>query len=138
MAGFLFNMNYSDLLKSPKWQKKRLEILHFYDFQCRVCYDRESELHVHHKYYTKGKKPWEYDDDCYVVLCDKCHKNVHEEYGYLYDDIFVNWFKKSGKKYYTFYIFTKVFKKFIFNSSDKQVEEISKIIESQTIKREEF
>ena len=46
--------------------------LSFYQF----IYDG---LNVHHKYYVREKKPWEYDDDALVTLCADCHKKRHAE-----------------------------------------------------------
>ena len=71
-------MNYSEQLKDPRWQKKRLEILQRDDFTCQVCGDKESTLHVHHKCYTKGKKPWEYEAYSLITLCEECHKDEKE------------------------------------------------------------
>ncbi|MBR9847434.1 MAG: hypothetical protein GYB35_15605, partial [Algicola sp.] len=36
-------------------------------------------LNVHHEYYIKGKKPWEYELDALTTLCSNCHKEVHEK-----------------------------------------------------------
>lgn len=69
--------NYSDLLRHPKWQKARLQILSAFGWACTKCGDEDSELHVHHKYYLPGKMPWEYPTDCYDVLCANCHKKEH-------------------------------------------------------------
>jgi hypothetical protein len=71
--------NYSDLLKNPKWQKKRLEIMSRDDFACSICGDDKSTLNVHHLFYKKGKKPWEYQDKALITLCDSCHENEHQE-----------------------------------------------------------
>jgi len=39
----------------------------------------EVILQLHHKYYINdGRKAWEYDDDCFQVLCRKCHEHIHE------------------------------------------------------------
>jgi len=65
--------NYSDLLKHPKWQRKRLEVMQRDGFKCQLCDDDESMLHVHHKSYEKGKRPWEYENKNFVTLCDCCH-----------------------------------------------------------------
>jgi hypothetical protein len=35
-------------------------------------------LNVHHKYYIQGYKPWEYDNEALVTLCEDCHKKLHE------------------------------------------------------------
>ena len=57
--------------KDPRWQKRRLEIMERDGFQCVVCGDKETELHVHHKRY-KGQ-PWEAEDDDMQTLCIHCH-----------------------------------------------------------------
>ena len=36
-------------------------------------------LNVHHKYYVLGKKPWEYEDNALVTLCESCHQKRHEK-----------------------------------------------------------
>ena len=35
-------------------------------------------LNVHHKYYVNGKKPWEYDDEALITLCQDCHCLEHK------------------------------------------------------------
>jgi len=70
--------SYSDLLKDPRWQKKRLEIMERDKFKCCDCCDGDIELHVHHKVYIKGNNPWEYPDDLLVTLCKDCHAKYHE------------------------------------------------------------
>lgn len=67
---------YAALLRSPMWQKKRLEILKSREFKSQEAHeeDEESQLHVHHCWYEKNKKPWEYEDSCYRVLTEKQHK----------------------------------------------------------------
>lgn len=69
---------YSELLKHPKWQEKRLRVLEAAGFQCSSCGDKEKTLHVHHGYYERGKKPWEYDDETLHVLCEDCHEATQE------------------------------------------------------------
>lgn len=66
-------MNYSEQLKSPLWQKKRLEIMQRDNFTCQDCGDTESQLQVHHKSYTFGNNVWEYDNDNLITLCETCH-----------------------------------------------------------------
>ena len=66
-------MTYSDKLKHPKWQKKRLEILSRDKFTCRGCGSKDHTLHVHHFTYQKGKLPWEYENSNFITLCDLCH-----------------------------------------------------------------
>ena len=70
-------MTYSEKLKDPRWQKKRLHILGRDEFKCRLCNDDKTTLHVHHKYYKPDTDPWDYEDVDYITLCDPCHKKAH-------------------------------------------------------------
>jgi hypothetical protein len=65
---------YQQKLLDPRWQKKRLEILSRDEWACQKCFDSESTLHVHHRYYEKDKDPWEYDAQALVTLCANCHE----------------------------------------------------------------
>lgn len=69
---------YYELLKHPNWQKRRLEILQFADFTCTDCGSKDKTLHVHHCYYEKGKKPWEYPLSALRCLCEDCHKSAEQ------------------------------------------------------------
>jgi hypothetical protein len=69
--------SYLYKLKDPRWQKKRLEILNIHNFTCEECGSTEKELHVHHRFYIKGREPWEYDNDVFQVLCNSCHEKEH-------------------------------------------------------------
>ena len=66
--------NYKEKFKDPRWQKKRLEIFERDNFTCQSCGDKNETLHVHHRYYEKGKEPWEYDNEVLITLCEGCHK----------------------------------------------------------------
>lgn len=68
---------YSELLRDPRWQKKRLEKLEAAEWRCERCCDSESTLAVHHKHYVKGRMPWEYDRGELAVLCETCHEGEH-------------------------------------------------------------
>ena len=39
---------------------------------------RLKGLNIHHTHYTRGCKPWEYENDSLVTLCEDCHKERHE------------------------------------------------------------
>ena len=68
-------MKYSEKLKDPRWQKKRLEILERDKFTCKECGDTKTTLHVHHEAY-KGN-PWEADNDSLKTICEHCHGLTH-------------------------------------------------------------
>lgn len=71
-------MTYAEQLKSPKWQKKRLEILNRDNFTCISCGDKDTQLHVHHGAYLSGMKVWEYQNAMLHTLCRDCHENVED------------------------------------------------------------
>lgn len=70
------NTTYSERLRHPKWQRRRLEILQRDNFTCQLCGDTETTLNIHHKEYHKGEI-WEYEDDELITYCDHCHLLVH-------------------------------------------------------------
>lgn len=72
-------MNYSEKLKDPRWQRKRLEILNRDGFKCLACGDAKSTLHVHHCYYVSKREPWEYPNESLLTFCAKRHKDVDED-----------------------------------------------------------
>jgi hypothetical protein len=65
---------YSEKLKDPRWQKKRLEIFERDLWRCSKCYDSLSTLVVHHRIYLLGKEPWDYPDELLITLCENCHE----------------------------------------------------------------
>lgn len=89
---------YREYFKDPKWQKKRLEVLSRDEFSCQACGSVEDTLHVHHRYYESGKKPWEYSDEALVTLCERCHEFETENINHACDTI-VNAFKRRFFSY---------------------------------------
>lgn len=78
------NYSYEELLRTDEWKEKRREILRQHHYRCDWCgYDKK--LQAHHKYYLKYPNnvrvcPWEYPDDAFMCLCDRCHKKYHQKY----------------------------------------------------------
>jgi hypothetical protein len=72
-------MTYSQQLAHPNWQRRRLEMLNAADWKCAICADAETQLHVHHRQYFKGRMAWEYEDHELAVLCENCHELEHAE-----------------------------------------------------------
>ena len=68
---------YEQLLKDPKWIAKSKQIKQRDKHTCTKCNITNVELHVHHKYYTIGKNPWEYPNNALTTLCYTCHKKEH-------------------------------------------------------------
>lgn len=68
---------YGELLRHPKWQRRRLEIMSRDGFRCTKCSADDKTLNVHHRIYHKGAAPWEYQDDELATLCEDCHQGEH-------------------------------------------------------------
>jgi 5-methylcytosine-specific restriction endonuclease McrA len=69
--------SYYELLRDPRWQKRRLERMSLAAFTCETCESTEKTLNVHHKFYRKGAMPWDYSDHQLQVLCEDCHVGMH-------------------------------------------------------------
>lgn len=80
----IYDDEYQALLYSKEWRMKREIILKRDNYECQFCHRGDKPLHVHHKYYNKypdGEmvKPWEYDNDVLITLCEDCHKWIHSQ-----------------------------------------------------------
>jgi 5-methylcytosine-specific restriction endonuclease McrA len=70
-------MTYSQKLRDPQWQKKRLQILERDHWRCVMCHRDDKNLQVHHGVYRK-RDPWDYPDYIYQTLCEDCHSERQE------------------------------------------------------------
>jgi hypothetical protein len=70
--------SYSEKLKDPRWQKKRLEVLEAKNWRCECCGETEKTLNVHHIIYRKNANPWDYELDEFKVYCESCHLDEHD------------------------------------------------------------
>lgn len=68
---------YRALLRDPRWQKRRLEVLSRDQWRCRQCGASDKELQVHHRLYVAGCAPWEVPLAALVTLCTACHGRQH-------------------------------------------------------------
>jgi len=79
------SMTYSEKLRDPRWQKLKAEVMQAAGFTCDDCGKdsvqlgiERSQFHVHHKFYIKGREPWEYDLTDLKCLCDCCHRETED------------------------------------------------------------
>lgn len=70
--------SYWELLKDPRWQRKRLEVLQIHEWACEECGATDKTLHVHHTYYERGLAPWEYPIESLHALCEDCHRKAQD------------------------------------------------------------
>jgi len=69
--------SYHLILQSKEWAIFRNKIFQRDNFKCVKCRSN-NKLNCHHKYYVKGKMPWEYPFSAMMTLCDNCHTLWHE------------------------------------------------------------
>lgn len=81
---------YAQLLKTPEWWTKREEVLAAAGYHCQECGkglvncpcpvcesgERVTHFEVHHRYYVRGRKPWEYPNEALMCLCRPCHEHA--------------------------------------------------------------
>lgn len=72
---------YSEKLKDPRWQRKRLEIMQRDDFTCKCCDSTDKPLCVHHWRYSG--EPWEIGNRDLDTLCEDCHQSFEDSITYL-------------------------------------------------------
>ena len=65
---------YSEKLKDPRWQKKRLKIFQRDKWTCKICERTDLTLHIHHLKYFPEKEPWEIKNEFLMCLCKNCHE----------------------------------------------------------------
>lgn len=69
---------YLELLKSPEWQKKRLEIFERDNFSCLSCGCTTKNLQIHHlRYLAYDTLPWLYPNYLLATYCEVCHETEH-------------------------------------------------------------
>lgn len=74
-------MKYSDKLRDPRWQRKRLEAMQRDDFTCQACRSKTQTLNVHHFRYNGN--PWDAALADLETLCETCHERRTEANRYL-------------------------------------------------------
>lgn len=70
-------MTYTEKLKDPRWQRKRLTIFERDEWRCCACHRADKNLQVHHLIYARCD-PWEYPDHVFQTLCADCHEERQE------------------------------------------------------------
>lgn len=68
---------YSESLKEPAWQKKRLEIFSRDEWKCRLCGASQRQLCVHHLCYAKYGHWSGVPDRFLITICSQCHEELH-------------------------------------------------------------
>ncbi len=76
--------DYRSQLKFKEWLQKRTYILNKNGNVCKFC-GSKRHLQVHHMYYLKYPNKefvpvWDYPDEAFMVLCNKCHKEWHNKH----------------------------------------------------------
>jgi hypothetical protein len=69
-----------DLYRSADWKQFRNEVIRLDGGVCSQCGRSPQDgitLHVHHKSYIPGHKPWQYPYDMCYTLCSGCHAAEH-------------------------------------------------------------
>ena len=70
-------MSYSEKLRDPRWQKKRLKILERDKWRCQYCGNTKDQLQVHHTLYSNCE-PWDEAEENLKTICLGCHNAIQK------------------------------------------------------------
>lgn len=70
---------YQQKLTSGQWSSFSSSIRRKRKNACESCRRTNVITQVHHIVYEPGKQPWESDEKDVVLLCESCHKQLHDE-----------------------------------------------------------
>jgi Zn finger protein HypA/HybF involved in hydrogenase expression len=112
-------MTYQELLKSPHWQRKRLEIMQRDDFTCQYCGDKETTLNIHHLLYLPNSEPWQYESDCLITVCENCHSD--EERLKDADQFLINKLCLTGLSRHQLHVLSISLFRYLRSKSDKHL-----------------
>ena len=68
-------IKYNALLNRIEWKVKAAQIKKRDNYRCQYC-NSPLNLNVHHLVYL-NKMPWDYPDNYYITLCNRCHLMEH-------------------------------------------------------------
>jgi len=78
VTSIINNSSYLSQLNSDQWKSFSRSIRQQRNF-CECCKMGDRQLQVHHLFYDPSRQLWEYTNEEIVVLCDSCHKQIHEQ-----------------------------------------------------------
>lgn len=70
---------YNADLDSDEWRRFASHVRSVQGNYCQLCRLGNKPNHVHHIFYDHTRKLWEYEMDEVLVLCESCHKQLHEQ-----------------------------------------------------------
>ena len=88
---------YQEQLRDNRWSVKRKKILARDLYRCKKC-KATTNLEVHHLYYVKDHKAWEYPNNALITWCNECHGKWHDTHEIV---VRKKSFTKGKKKQYT-------------------------------------
>lgn len=68
---------YNDQLADPRWKAFREFIFVVRGSKCESC-GKPRKLNIHHREYINNRYAWEYLPNDVMVLCNECHRCIHE------------------------------------------------------------
>lgn len=123
-------VSYTELLKSPEWQKRRLFIFNRDNWTCQLCGDKETQLNVHHKKYSIKNLILEPDENL-ITLCKHCHSVISMDKS-LQNAYYVRKKQFNQKEYYlNFFMPDTVFAYYI--NDDKNTTEYGNAYTNEAI-----
>ena len=77
LSKIISNATYREEIGSDQWRSFSRRIKSDRNC-CQVCKRADVLLNVHHHFYDPERRLWDYADNEVSVLCEHCHKAMHE------------------------------------------------------------
>jgi hypothetical protein len=79
LGSILKQSSYSQLLSTDEWRNFASSVRQRKGNFCQMCKRGGLITQVHHVFYESTRSITDYQDDELMVLCEGCHKDVHEQ-----------------------------------------------------------
>jgi hypothetical protein len=71
------SVGYESQYDDSRWRDRAARFRRKFGNFCQSCRRGDVPIQCHHVNYYPGRKLWEYDDQDLAMLCEPCHKSIH-------------------------------------------------------------
>ena len=64
--------------RDDRWLRTAKRVRERAGHKCEECGEDKESLHVHHTYYERGRRAWDYPDESLRCWCTYCHGLFHD------------------------------------------------------------
>lgn len=79
VGGLVARTPYGKELQDARWDEFSHQTRIAKGNVCEICRLGDKPTQVHHPFYDRRRKPWEYSCAEVMLLCEDCHNQIHEQ-----------------------------------------------------------